>query len=56
VKPLEDYTLSEVKTLCAGREDCTGCPFENLNAYDHNVCILAKIPAMYKLNKGEETN
>lgn len=53
MKPLADWTLHEVKEICASRENCEGCPFKRHEAYEYHPCRLHGLPYQYKLK--EET-
>lgn len=38
-KPLSDWTLGEVRELCAGRSHCKGCPMAGVMCFiDKTVC------------------
>ena len=51
MKPLGEWTLQEVKEMCAKREHCGGCDFENPEAYELKNCFLASRPDRFILNK-----
>jgi len=50
-KPLGEWTLQEVKEICAKRERCGGCLFENPESYERRSCFLASRPDRFILNK-----
>lgn len=53
MKPIEDWTLSEVQEYCKNREDCKDCIFYNENVWD---CRVYTIPNEWKLSKIKPEN